>query len=348
MSAVQLSLPLDSAPAIVQHHGLRAAHFAPMVGRLTGPDKQFWSGRVPHSYAWAYPYIRTDDAGATWATLTLDCDNRRDLIDLADLPPYNWIVWTPRGAHLTWCLSSPVGKHRAARPEPERYLSRVAEYYHAHVAADPAFNGMGRNPTNENQKTSWGATEPYGLQQLSSVIPFNWKRPKVAQTAVGRNVCLFQSGCKWAGRSENRGLAVLPALYSILPRVLDIHGEGHPPHVFADDEIAGIARSIERYREKWARHGWHAPAWIERQAARGRMGKGKPRQASLYDQLNNEDARPWQADGVSRRTWYRDRGRTAPKSTHGGARVSSGTKANTVNPPGEGAGRGNIPPGAVH
>ena len=53
-----------------------------------------------------------------------------------------------------------------------------------------------------------------------------------------------------------------------------------------------------------------------------------PRRATL-------ESEPWKADGVSRRTWYRDRARTDPKTTHGGKRheqsvsgeipVSSGT-----------------------
>ena len=41
-----------------------------------------------------------------------------------------------------------------------------------------------------------------------------------------------------------------------------------------------------------------------------------------------DDREPWKAADVSRRTWYRDRARTKPKTTHGGARckrLSSGT-----------------------
>ena len=39
-----------------------------------------------------------------------------------------------------------------------------------------------------------------------------------------------------------------------------------------------------------------------------------PRRATL-------ESEPWKADGVSRRTWYRDRARTDPKTTHGGKRL---------------------------
>ena len=39
-------------------------------------------------------------------------------------------------------------------------------------------------------------------------------------------------------------------------------------------------------------------------------------------QPETADPEPWKAAGVSRRTWYRDRARTEPKTTHGGARLS--------------------------
>ena len=143
MSALpgQLVLPLGAAPASVRGHGLRAAHVWPRVGRRTRKGG-FWSGRVPARHAWAYPYLETTDAGATWATLTYDCDNRQAMASgLSELPPWNWFVETTRGAHVTWALAVPVAKHAAARAAPETYLSHVAEYYHAALGADPAFNG---------------------------------------------------------------------------------------------------------------------------------------------------------------------------------------------------------------
>ena len=280
----------------------------PLAGRRIGPGKQFWSGRVPASHAWAYEYIATADAGSTWATITLDCDGQDALTaGLHDLPPINWIVWTRRGAHLTWCLASPVAKHKAARVTPEQYLAHVSEYYAAAVSADPAFGGMGRNPTHPNAKTVWGREEPYSLDQLSSVIPFNWKRPKVASTAVGRNFDLFSTGLAWAGRQANADLPVLPALHAINAEVGDAHGK--PP--LPDHEVGGIARSIERYREKWKRGGWHCPRWIARQSARGKLG-GRPR---LYE----PGREPWTLKGISRRTWERRR------------KAERDAKANTAN-----------------
>ena len=295
-------------------HGLRAAHVAPLVGRRIGQGKQFWSGRVPASHAWAYPYIAMADAGATWATITLDCDDRQAMgAGMFDLPPVNWMIRTQRGGHLTWCLADPVAKHKAARAAPEQYLAAVSEYYAAAVSADPGFGGMGRNPTHRDAKTIWGREEPYSLDQLANVVPFGWQRPLVATTAIGRNVDLFQTGLRWAGRQVNAGLPVLPALHAVNAEVAAMHGK--PP--LPDAEVGDVARSIERYRERWARQG-HKPSWLARQAARARMQIGRARKDSAAPDGSNEALRPWDAEGISRRTWYRRRA------------AKRGTVANTV------------------
>ena len=160
---------------------------------------------------------------------------------------------------------------------------------------------MGRNPTYKDAKTVWGAKEPYSLDALASVIPFGWKRPKIASTGIGRNVDLFRTGLRWAGRDENADLAVLQALHAVNSEIGAAHGR--PP--LPDREVGGIARSIERYRGKWKRHGWHCPRWIARQSARGRKGGAASKRG--VDPNSAEQVRPWQAEGVSRSTWYRRR-----------------------------------------
>ena len=63
LAAAQLRLPLGFVPDQVRGHGLRAAHVYPLVGRRTGPGKNFWAGRVPANRAWDFGYIVLDDAG---------------------------------------------------------------------------------------------------------------------------------------------------------------------------------------------------------------------------------------------------------------------------------------------
>lgn len=310
---IQHELDLGAVPADVRFHGLRAAHKAPHVGRRTDTGG-FWSGRVPASHAWAFPYIAIADAGSVWATITFDCDDRAAMAaGLADLPLYNWVTWTPRGAHLTWCLATPVAKHKAARAAPERYLAHIAEYYHAALGADPSFGGLARNPTHYDQTTTWGATEPYTMDQLHSVLPFNWKKPRLAVSTIGRNHDLFMAVCR-----ADRAIPALVVAHTMAQDVRDKYPDAN--HAFGDAEIAGIARSVERCRAKWDRQG-HKPAWLAKQRARSARQTGKARKASASPAGSNEAMKPWVKLGISRRWWYekkkRERECTVPNTVNG-------------------------------
>ena len=85
--------------------------------------------------------------------------------------------------------------------------------------ADPAYSGvLAHNPAplfKGSYRATWGREEPYTLDHLAAVIPFNWEPPSVRQTGVGRNVDLFEAGCRWAGRPMNKNLRVLPALMTV-------------------------------------------------------------------------------------------------------------------------------------
>ena len=102
----------------------------------------------------------------------------------------------------------------------------------------------------------------------------------------------------WAGQREYAELPVLPAAM--------IRNQKFE-HPLPYSEVAATARSVERYRERWAARGWHAPRWIARQAARAGKRKGKARLDSASPEGSNEATRPWVVEGISRRTWYRRR-----------------------------------------
>ena len=115
---------------------------------------------------------------------------------------------------------------------------------------------------------------------------------------VGRNCDLFEAGMRWAGRRANAHQDVLPAL-------MVVNQEFDHPLPFS--EVQATARSIEKYRRRWAARGWHCPRWLSRQAARGRKG-GRPRQ---YE----PGREPWTLAGMSRATWYRRRERETKANT---------------------------------
>ena len=295
----QLELPLAFAPAPVRAHGLRAAHPRPLVSPGKRLGQPFTSFRTSPQKAWRFPEVEYANAGSSIAAIVLDCDQpARIRRGLPDLPTPSWTVWRPTNdhAHVCWALAKPVHRYPAARIEPLRFLSRIAEYYAHAVGADPGYPGvLAHNPASiyrSPYKTTWGREDPYSLDQLASVIPFGWEPPTVRQTGVGRNVDLFEAGMKWAGRPANAGLPVLPALMVVNQDF------AHPLPL---SEVQATARSIENYRKRWAARGWHCPRWLSRQAARGRASGRARHEAS------NEQRKPWEAEGISRRTWYRRR-----------------------------------------
>ena len=118
-----------------------------------------------------------------------------------------------------------------------------------------------------NTVTTWGSRDPFSLQQLAEVIPPGWQAPRVALSGVGRNVDMFVSLMKWAGREGNRDFAVLPAA-EVINEHYACEGRGRLPI----SEVQSTAKSVEGYRRQWESKGWHRPSWIARQATRGRLG----------------------------------------------------------------------------
>ena len=302
----QRSLPLDFAPILLREHGLAAAHEMPRVG-----DRQangvMWSKRVPAERAWVHRWVQIDDAGSTWAAITLDCDNREAMAaGLGELPSPNFIVNTRRGAHLYWCLKNPVAKHNAARPRPLRMLARVSEYFACRAGADKAFNGLGRNPTHVEAETHFLAPHPYTLTGLNNTIPAFWRRPQVAFTTIGRNYDMFTTGLRWAGSWANRDLPVLPVLMGIYDDVLARYPD--KDHSFWPEEVERIAGRVEAYRERWRGWGWHDPNWIELQRSRGRQGGLKSRGGGRR-RLFTGGEEPWTLEGIKRDAYYKRRQR---------------------------------------
>ena len=321
MAATQLSLPLDFAPDPVRAHGLRDAHPRPLVSFGKRKGRPVTSFRTSPRKAWRYPELEYGNAGSSFAALVLDCDKPSAMArGLFELPPPNWTVWrmANRHAHVCWTLDRPVHRYPAARPEPLRFLAHVADYYAHAVGADPSYSGvLAHNPAplfKSPYTTTWGREAPYTLDELATVIPFGWEPPKVRQTGVGRNVDLFEAGMRWAGKRANADLPVLPALLTVNQEF---------EHPLPMSEVQATARSVEKYRARWKARGWHCPRWLARQAARSAKQTGKARKASASHEGSNEALRPWEADRVSRRTWYRRRR----------AAREGGTVPNTGKPP---------------
>ena len=269
----QQQLALDFTPAQVRSHGLRDAHTHPLVARLKGA-----SFRVPASLAWGYPSLELR-AGNSWPLMGFDCDvpekvleamvgnhwgavrgaiHSIDRLRRSDaqpaLPEPNMIVQRRSNSHshVSWFLSKPVHRGPTAREAPLRLFARISEFYRHALGADPGYNGvLTHNPMPSAHPhgefvTHWGCNRPYSLSELAELIPRGWRLPVKPTTEVGRNCALFDALMKWAGSPANIGREVL-AVARATNDGLDVP--------LGDGEVAGIAKSVERYRRSWIAQG---------------------------------------------------------------------------------------------
>ena len=248
-----------------------------------------WSGtyRQDPETAWRDFRHVQHDTGSSRTGLFLDVDqiaSVHDAVDRALLPFPTVLLTRATNGHeaAAWVLDVPVHTHATARRKPMECLARVGEYFAAVSGADPGYTGLlFRNAGVAKTDGAFiveesGRTWP--LLELLEWVPHGWRRPARAklQTAVGRNVDIFLSLCKNAGR-ESVTDAELEAM------AWTFNGEfGHPLN---DPEVEGVLRNVRKYREQWAARGWHRPSFRRRQAARGkRSGKVRAAKAATAAQ----------------------------------------------------------------
>ena len=254
-------LALDFAPAQVRSHGLRDAHTYPQVARGQGS-----SFRVPASQAWGYPSLELR-AGNSWPLMGFDCDVPEKVLDALvsnhwgarsdscpALPEPNMIVQRRSNSHshVSYFLAKPVHRGPTAREAPLRLFARISEFYRQALGADPGYNGvLTHNPMRSAHRqgeflTHWGCNRPYSLSELAEPIPRGWHLPVKPTTEAGRNCALFVALMKWAGSPANIGREVV-AVARATNDGLDVP--------LGDSEVAGIAKSVERYRRSWIAKG---------------------------------------------------------------------------------------------
>ena len=143
--------------------------------------------------------------------------------------------------------------------------------------------------------------------------------------AVGtRHPALVQAMARWGGRQTWNGR---PIDADWLAGRCAAYWLGMPDRrTFGEVEAAGILAWVLSARRLWLARA-HRPEFIDKQRERGRMGKGRTfdgkARASLLDTMPNEAARPWEAAGVHRATWYRRRARAGRATNANGSPAGS-------------------------
>lgn len=251
--------------------------------------------------------------------LCFDID-RRDAIDAArkaDLPPPSFISMRPSNghAHATWAIKSPVSKFDASRSQPILYAAAIQRAYAKRLGSDPGFSGLLiKNPLSEVWETRWG--RPYTLGALASAVSPAELREKIPRgkraAGIGRNVSCFDDTRQWAYREVLKFKAAGAPFGEWQQRCIDI-AAGHnlaftEPLPFS--EVKGIGKSIA----KWTWRKFSSEAYSARQSRCGSRGSAK----RWKGHVAAEKTKPWEAEGISRSTWYARKKAARPAKSDNG------------------------------
>ena len=264
------------------------------------------SGLVIRSKAEAIkkPYLQfNDSAFVRWLVFDIDRDNGG--FAWADGPglqkPHFAVVNPNNGhAHLWYGLKTPVCRTENARLSPLRYLASVEYSYTKWLCADPGYGGLvSKNPFHPSHKLLIFRPlhQLYGLSDLCPEPETPPKAPELVM-GLGRNCSLFDSARKWAYKAirEVRGVKDREGFKTGLQRVLEeLNSKFTSP--LPESELRSIRESVYGF---CIRHDKEAEqAFKDRQRAKGKRS-GEIRRAGSI-----EEQKPWEIEGISRRTWYR-------------------------------------------
>ena len=236
----------------------------------------------------------------------VDRGDARFAVDEAGLPQPCWMTISPNGhAHVAYQLNTPV--YLQGRAKPLGYLAAVENGVRRKLAADPSYSGfLTRNPVHPDWETL-GHGYAVDLSDLAFEVDLGAGPEPVS--GIGRNCDCFSACRKHAYRAILKHQAQAGADFdgwlASCERWAVTWTQEHHDLPLGAVEAACIGRSVARWT--WER--FSAKAFSGLQAARGRKPKRGSIRCSASTTATNEQARPWTAEGISRRTWYRRRAR---------------------------------------
>lgn len=257
------------------------------------------------------PYIQANPPHLrVWSLFDIDRRGAASAWEDADLPPPAWtsINRANGHAHSAWGLRAPVlTSGLGARDAPMRYLCAVESLMRERLQADPGFSGLiTKNPAHPTWLTLRGPRLVYDLAELAEWLPglekHKPKRGRVDNVGLGRNVSLFDALRQWAYRSVRKykgaGLRGWQAWANeCSSRAHEMNVDLFPGRELHFQEIRHIAKSVAAW--VWRKFDPEASdaRFKALQSHRGVQG-GRPK-------TTTSEGAPWEAEGISRATWYR-------------------------------------------
>ena len=199
---------------------------------------------------------------------------------------------------------------QAARVEPLRFYGAVERGIARRIGADRGYVGLiTKNPVHVHWQAEWRREEPYTLAELAHCLVFEDMRPDptIATTfGAGRNCTVFdelraiayREVRRFAGKSLDQFKARLEHV------ALGINQQF--PQALQLSEIRSIVKSVAG----WTWRHFNPERFSARQSFLGKRANAK----RWAGHVSAEKAKPWLAEGISRRTWYRRRRRAEART----------------------------------
>ena len=287
----QLPLPLSHVPELAELAGLRDIDFAPYCSDGPGDDGEWAVWREHVTRARHRVQLGLNPRNAHSAVM-LDIDHPHAVEHVAGLAldglspfPNLSVERIDSGhAHAVFTLAHPVHLNEHSRANPIRVLARASEYLAQVTGADRGYAAVTmHNPLLERPgfRTHWHHAHAYTLRELRDYIPKGWRMPRQdaeVRTAEGRNCTIWRDACSWAALRDHDGIEVLTGFLTARNAAF----WDHPLGPLGWAELAGIGRSVEKWRDKIRADGWHRPDWIARRVWGG-VRSGESRRAAVHD-----------------------------------------------------------------
>ena len=263
--------------------------------------------RRPREAALLYPHIEFNSAGCIgFMNFDMDVDDSFECWERASVPPPNGFVQNGNNGrgHLLYALREPVGVGGLSHAKPMLYAADVQRGMTRRLGADPCFvNHLAKNPNYKHPdprkrfRVSWIAPLPYTLGDLRDALDRDDMRQpefRFETYGIGRNCDVFDELRHYAyanGFTAMRGGATLTSWYEHLLKMARSINLGFRVPL-RSSELCCIARSVAK--GTWKRYSPETFRELQRRRIQRRW----------QGHVAASTTRPWEAEGISRRTWY--------------------------------------------
>lgn len=244
----------------------------------------------------------------TWMVYDVDTNDVGETVEESGLPEPTYIAHSPRNGHghVAYLLQVPVLKFDTSRSAPLAFYRAVERGFTRRLNADHGYsNFLTKCPFSGRWPIEWIAHRPYRLDELNdSLDPEDkaWLKAEAELLGVGRNCAVFHTIRKFAyGKVANfKKSGESRQDFEIYLREAADQLNQTFPTTLTFPEIRCICRSVARFCwEKMDGPSVRKTRFLARQSAKGKKAWSKTPTLTK--------SKPWEAEGISRRTWERRR-----------------------------------------